>query len=190
MVSSQGQRLAALIVGGLVAGFVLAVVDPSGNLLLSFLQNNAEVERGYLWQLVTSAIVAPPIPGGLEDVAFNAVAVLAIDGFMTAVYTPREYYSTFLVTAVVGNLASLLAGPSQISFGASGGIFGLFAGVVTFDYAQEKKLSYQLVVVFAFIFAISSFFIQDVDWQAHAGGAVMGLLIGYWIGRKRPPESY
>jgi len=186
----QGQRLAALIVGGLFAGFVLAVVDPSGNLLLSFLQSNGQVEHGDLWQLFTSIIVAPPIAGGLEDVAFNAVAVIAIDSFLSAVYTPKEYYLTFLATAVFGNLVSLLAGPAQVSFGASGGIFGLFAGVVTFDYAGQRQLSYQLVIIFAVIFALSSFVVPDVDWWAHAGGAILGLVLGYWIGSRRPPESY
>ena len=189
MVSVQGKRLATLIASGLVIGLVLVVIDPSEFLLDVFLQENWAVLHGAIWQLVTSIIVAPLIfqgslylPGVL-DVAFNAIAVVFLDGLTSGVYTPRQYYSTFLITAVVGNLVSLLAGPSQASFGASGGIFGLVAGLVTYDYAVNGRVSVQLIVWFLVIFIYSSFTLGNVNWMAHAGGAIAGFAIGYLIGR-------
>lgn len=180
-----------MIASGLLLGFVLVVIDPSGFLLFAALQNNAAVEHGAIWQLFTSIIVAPPISEGLLDVAFNAIALIALDGFMSAVYTPTQYYTTFLATAVFGNLVSLVAGPSQVSFGASGGIFGLLAGLVTYDYSVQRHVSFQLVVWFAFIFIISSFVLgENVDWLAHTGGALLGLVIGYWVGSRQTAESY
>jgi membrane associated rhomboid family serine protease len=190
LVSTQAKALVGLIIAGLPIGFVLALLDPSGNLLLAFLQSNDAVEHGAVWQLLTSVIVAPPIALGLEDVGFNAIAVVVLDGYLSAVYDPLEYFATFTATAVFGNLFSLLAGPGQVSFGASGGIFGLLAGLVTFDYATQRRVSYTLLLWFAFIFVFSSFFLGNVDWEAHAGGAILGFAIGYWIGRRRTPEYY
>jgi len=195
-VSVQGQRLAALIVGGLVIGFVLVLIDPSEFLLVALLQENGAVLQGAVWQLFTSIIVAPLIFqgtfywGGVLDVVFNAIAVVFLDGLTSGVYTPRQYYATFLITAVVGNLVSLLAGPNQASFGASGGIFGLVAGLVTYDYAVNRRVSVQLVVWFLVVFIYSSFTLGNVNWMAHAGGAIAGFVIGYVIGRDKQELGY
>lgn len=196
MVSVQGQRLAALIASGLVVGLILVIIDPSEVLLAVFLQENWYVLHGAIWQLFTSIIVAPLIfqgglyLGGVLDVAFNAVAVIFLDGLTSGVYTPRQYYTTFLITALVGNLVSLFAGPSQASFGASGGIFGLVAGLVTYDFAVNGRVSFQLIVWFLVVFIYSSFTLGNVNWMAHAGGAAAGFVIGYVIGRDRREVGY
>jgi membrane associated rhomboid family serine protease len=192
LVSAQGKKLAALIASGLVIGYVLTLIDPSDFLLAISLQYNGDVLRGAVWQLFTSIIVAPPpivIQGslrleGLMDVGFNAIAVIFLDGLTSGVYSARQYYATFLITALAGNILSLAAGPNQASFGASGGIFGLVAGLVTYDYAVNRRLSVQLVVWFLVIFTYSSIS-GNVNWLAHAGGALSGFVIGYILGRSK-----
>lgn len=179
-----------MIISGLVLGFVLVLIDPRGFLLIVLLQYNTAVYHGAIWQLFTSIIVAPPNLQGLFDVAFNALAVILLDGFTSAVYSARQYYAVFLVTAVFGNIFSLLSGPHVSSFGASGGIFGLVAGLVSYDYAVNKRLSLTLLLWFLFIFIYSSFLFAGIDWLAHAGGALLGLLMGYEVGVKEGQSSY
>jgi membrane associated rhomboid family serine protease len=188
LVSEQGRNLVILVVGGLVAGYLFSFGSPP--LYAYFLQENDAVYHGWLWQLFTSIIVAPPVLEGIFDVAFNAVALLWLDRLFSAFYTPRQYYATFLASAVFGNLVSLLSGPNVASFGASGGIFGLVAGMVSYDFAVNRKLSFALLSWFLLIFVASSFITPGVDWLAHAGGSVFGLGIGYWIGSKRGIPTY
>jgi rhomboid protease GluP len=169
-----------------VIGTASAFVSINGTpLTLLLLQDNADVMRGAIWQLVTSIIVAPPVFTGVFDVVFNAVALAWLDGFFSFAYSERQYYAVFLITAVAGNLFSLANGPREISFGASGGIFGLLAGVVSFDIVTNKKLNPTLILWFVTIFVVSSFLLTYVDWLAHLGGALVGLAMGYFVGVRR-----
>ena len=185
MVSKQGRNLILVIAVGLLAGYVLSHVEVDGfPLIFLFMENSGLVYSGWVWQLVTSVFVAPAGYLGLLDVVLNSVSLLFLDRFLAAVYTPRQYYAVFLSTAVLGNVASLRNGPAVTSFGASGGIFGLLAGAVSYDYAVTGRLNTPLLTWFAVIFVYSSLG-ASVDWLAHVGGAASGLAVGYFIGGKR-----
>ena len=184
-ISRMGRNLAILIVLGLVLGFVFSFIPIDGlNLTYFLVQFNALVYSGWYLPILTSMIIVYPGAQGLLDVFFNAIAVVWLDRLFSSVYSPRQYYSIFVLTGVAGNLLSLLNGPYIISFGASGGIFGLVAGAVTADYALNKKINGTLVAWFLFIFIYSSFS-GGVDLLAHLGGALVGLLAGYIVGRSK-----
>jgi len=184
--SEQGRDLIYLVIGGLVIGTVLAFVSVDSIPLTDFLlQYNALVLAGWVWQLVTSIIVAPPTFQGIEDVVFNAIALAYLDGILSFTYSKKQYYAVFLATGIAGNIFSLANGPNVSSFGASGGIFGLLAGVISFDLVTNRKVNPSLMLWFALIFIISSFVFASVDWIAHAGGALLGLALGYVIGMHR-----
>ncbi|MDG6989381.1 MAG: rhomboid family intramembrane serine protease [Nitrososphaerota archaeon] len=188
--STQGRNLTAAVVGGLVVGTALAFVTLDGiPLTVLLLQYNGLVAAGWVWQLVTSIIVAPPTWQGAVDVGFNAMALLWLDGFFSLAYSKNQYYGVFLLTAVAGNIASLANGPRELSFGASGGIFGLLAGVITFDLATNRRLNLALIAWFTVVFVFSSFLFARVDWLAHVGGALVGLALGYAVGVRRRSEE-
>ena len=146
--------------------------------------------------MVTSAIVAVPDSSGFFDVLFNGISVLFVDGLLRSAFTPKQYYLVFIFTAIVGNVLSLIAyGPGStildttISFGASGGIFGLLAGALSTDYAVNRRVNSSLLIWFVFVFIISTVGI-GVDAYAHIGGTLAGLLAGYLIGRSRSGTSH
>jgi len=182
-VSKPGRNLAIAIVAGLVIGAVLYLPQigtiPATYYLVQF---NALVYGGWIVPLFTSMIVVLPSEAGILDVAFNAFAVVWLDGLLRATYTPRAYYAVFVGTALVGNLLSLLYGADTVSFGASGGIFGLLAGAVTVDYARNGHFNRSLVIWFIFLFVFSTI-TGGVDVFAHLGGAIAGLVAGYFIGK-------
>ncbi|MDA4124000.1 MAG: rhomboid family intramembrane serine protease [Thaumarchaeota archaeon] len=186
MVSKQGRNLALGIVGGLVVGLVSSLVSFGGvPLTYLFLQDNSLVYRGWYWQLFTSLLVVLPNSLGVVDVLFNALAVVWLDGLLSDALAPAEYYAVFVTSGLAGNLFSLLNGPREISFGASGGIFGLLAGAVALDYAVQRRVNYSLLSWFLLVFVFSSFGLSYVDWLAHLGGALFGLSAGYVLGSKR-----
>jgi len=175
-----------VVLGGLALGTLLSFVTVDGvPLTLLFLQDNKAVLEGGIWQLVTSIVVAPPNVVGVADVAFNAMALVWLDGLLSYAYTRSQYYVVFLTTGIAGNIFSLANGPGVVSFGASGGIFGLLAGVISFDLVTNKKVNPGLMLWFLAVFAISSFLLSYVDWIAHLGGALFGLMLGYVIGERR-----
>jgi len=188
--SEQGKNLIYAVVGGLVIGTALVFVTIDGFPLTYYLlQDNRDVLTGRVWQLVTSIIVAPPGVSGIADVAFNAMALAWLDGILSFTYSKRQYYAVFLATGIAGNIFSLANGPKVVSFGASGGIFGLLAGVISFDLETNRRVNLGLMLWFVVIFVFSSFFFGNVDWIAHAGGALLGLPLGYVIGRHRGADQ-
>jgi rhomboid protease GluP len=191
-ISKAGRNLAIAIVAGLLIGFVLNYINVTGFLIPAneyapasyyLVQWNYLVYKFWIVPLFTSMIVVLPGYSGLLDVAFNAFAVIWIDGLFRAVYSAKQYYSIFIITGLAGNLLSLLYGANTVSFGASGGIFGLLAGAVTVDYARNGRFNQQLVIWFVFIFVLSTIS-GGVDIFAHLGGALVGLALGYVVGRR------
>ena len=189
-ISRQGRNLIIAIVAGLVVGAISSFVEIDGSPSIYYLiQVNALVEQGWVVGLFTSILVAPFGGLGIADVVFNAIAVYFVDGLLAAVFTARQYYVIFLITGVAGNLVSLVNPPNTASFGASGGIFGLLAAAVSFDYAFNKRLNSGLLSWFFVVFIFSSFISSSVDWEAHLGGALVGLIAGYYLGSKRRGEA-
>jgi len=177
--------LAILIVAGLVLGYVFSYIGFGGGSITDYLiQYNAAVYQGWYLPLLTSIIVVAPGSLGILDVFFNAIAVVWLDRLLSTTYSVKQYYFVFVLTGVAGNVLSLLNGPDIVSFGASGGIFGLVAGAVTADYAINHRVNGSLLAWFLFIFIYSSFS-GSVDLFAHLGGALAGLIAGYVIGRSR-----
>jgi membrane associated rhomboid family serine protease len=190
--SKPGRILITLIVLGLVIGFITSLFSIDGIPAVYFLvQVNALVFQGWgIPSLVTSTIVVYPILLGAEDVFFNAISVFFIDGLLRNSFTSRQYYLVFLITGIAGNIVSLFGETvGTISFGASGGIFGLVAGAVALDYAINRRVNPTLVIWFVIIFAYSSFTGGPVDVFAHLGGALTGLIAGYLIGKSRSPSG-
>jgi rhomboid protease GluP len=190
VLSAQGRNLIIAVAGGLVVGTALAFIVFDGfPLYLYFLQSNGAVERGWVWQLFTSIIVAPPGLTGLFDVVFNVIALAWLDGLFSFAYSSRQYYAIFFATAISGNVFSLANGPGEVSFGASGGIFGLLAGVISFDITTNKRVDPALIAWFAGVFILSSFLLGNVDWIAHLGGALLGFGLGYAVGARREADG-
>ncbi len=190
--SKQGRNLIILIASGVVIGLLASFIFVDNiQVLLFLLQDNYLVYHGWLPALVTSIIVVAPNILGLEDIFFNAIAVFFIDGLLRNVYSPKQYYVVFLLTAIAGNVVSLFGyGPgggivaTTLSFGASGGIFGLVAGAVSADYAFNRRVNTALVIWFLIIFVWSALG-GSVDIFAHLGGALVGLAMGFVIGERR-----
>jgi uncharacterized protein len=193
-ISKPGRNLIILILLGLLIGFIAQFFFVDNiQVLIFLLQDNYLVYHGWIPPIVTSMIVAVPDLNGLEDVFFNAISVLFIDGLFRSAFTQKQYYLVFLVTGIIGNILSLVGyGPGNgivspttvISFGASGGIFGLLAGAISTDYIVNRRVNTTLLIWFIFVFIISTASI-GVDAYAHIGGTLSGLVAGFFIGRRR-----
>jgi rhomboid protease GluP len=90
---------------------------------------------------------------------------------------------------VVSDLWNMLRGADVPTAGASGGLFGIAAAVVGYQYARRdpryKALALQLLV-FALVFA----FVFNVNSAAHVGGALAGAPLGYWFYREKQPHRH
>jgi rhomboid protease GluP len=180
-----GWLLAGLIILGFVVGLVGDLFFPCprslpaacGSVTATDLlaQNNGIVVYLHqFYQLFTSILVTD----SALDAGFNAVAVLILDRLTDDAFNMPRYFLIFFLTAILGNLLTLFKGPQYASAGASGGIFGLIAAVFSFSWAKENRIEITTLVFFLIVFVGSSFFIPNVNYVAHLGGAIGGFIAG------------
>ena len=74
-------------------------------------------------------------------------------------------------------LTYLLAAGTSASLGASGAIFGLFGATAVL----MRRLNYDMrpIIALLVINLIFTFGWSNIAWQAHIGGLVAGVVIGY-----------
>ncbi|MFF7355018.1 rhomboid family intramembrane serine protease [Streptomyces filipinensis] len=133
------------------------------------------IAEGQYYRLLTAMF----LHGGYAHILFNMLSLWWIGGPLEAALGRARYLTLYLLSGLAGSaLTFLLAAPNQPSLGASGAIFGLFGatGVLM------RRLNYDLrplvaLLVINLVITFSPGF--NIAWQAHIGGLVAGVAIGY-----------
>jgi rhomboid protease GluP len=138
------------------------------------------VAQGELWRLVTCGFVH----GDLIHLVVNGMALVGLGRLGEAVFGPARFIWIFTLAVIGGALAAQAHGGS-ISFGASGGLFGVMGALLSFGWLRREFLPAQMLEVFGKQLAlwtalnlIIGFFLPFVSSPSHVGGLIAGLLAG------------
>ena len=142
------------------------------------------VDLGEWWRIFT----APLLHGGFLHLAFNGLALFLVGRLLERLVGPAWFAGLFAVSAIGGSLMSLMVNPANIvGIGASGGIVGLFAAsLVVAIRVPSGILRTRLVAgaiqslipaLIPFLNAATSG--AQIDYGAHFGGAVAGVLAAF-----------
>jgi membrane associated rhomboid family serine protease len=143
---------------------------------------------GEWWRLVSSMF----LHAGLIHLALNSY-VLWIFGVEIERQIGRlVMLAVFLVTGVFAGATSFAFAPGYvISVGASGAIFGLVGSFIAYNYLRRQHVMAQArlrgALTMLLINLVIGFSIPGIDWRAHVGGLVAGLVAGYAVDPSRPP---
>ncbi|WRZ91828.1 rhomboid family intramembrane serine protease [Streptomyces sp. NBC_01007] len=145
-----------------------------GNALLSgHMQGVAE---GQWYRMLTSMFLHSP--SSYTHIIFNMLSLWWVGGPLEAALGRARYITLYFVSGLAGSaLTYLLAAPNQPSLGASGAIFGLFGATAVL----MRRLKYDMrpVIALLVINLIFTFGWSNIAWQAHIGGLVGGVVVGY-----------
>lgn len=149
------------------------------------------ITQGQYWRLFTSMF----LHGGLIHLGFNAYALWIFGRLMEEELGRIRYSLVYLITGLFAGaisyaFAAFLVQPDgrvlipPVAVGASGAIFGIFGAFVAFNWrrrhsplaAARLRMALILIVINAALGLGSG---GAIDWRAHAGGLVAGLLLGY-----------
>ena len=143
------------------------------------------------WRLVTAIFIHI----GFLHFLLNNYALWIIGQEIERLYGSARFVILYLLTGVVGSLASYTFNPGHDSAGASGAIFGLFGVMATFAFRFRKELPERLstdirrrilpVIAINLIFGFS---MRIVDNAAHIGGLLAGIALALIIPYQRPNE--
>ncbi|WP_030790468.1 rhomboid family intramembrane serine protease [Streptomyces sp. NRRL S-920] len=132
------------------------------------------VAEGQWYRLVTAMF----LHGSIMHLAFNMLSLWWIGGPLEAALGRARYIALYLGSGLAGSaLTYLLEEPYRPSLGASGAIFGLFGATAIL----MRRLKYDMRPVLALLainLLITAFW-PSIAWQAHVGGLVGGVIIGF-----------
>jgi rhomboid protease GluP len=154
-------------------------IQTSREIILQYGQVNYLVLKGWYWQLFTAMFVHASFVHLLGNMFFLLIFGLRSE----EIFAVHEYSSIYFLSGFAGNLLTLLFGPSMISAGSSGAIFGLFGACTVYIRRRFGQSIFSALLYSLFLLMISSG--QNVNNLAHLGGLVTGLLIGYALATTR-----
>jgi membrane associated rhomboid family serine protease len=161
-----------------------ALVPFSGG---TFAEPTGGIVGGQWWRLLSSMF----LHAGLIHLGLNAY-VLWIFGVEIERQIGRlSTLAVFLVTGVFAGATSYaFAGSFAIAVGASGAIFGLVGAFIAYNYLRRHHVMAQArlrgALTMLVINLVIGFSIPAIDWRAHLGGLVAGLVAGFAVDPSRP----
>lgn len=142
-------------------------------------QDNSFVLNGGYWQLFTAMFVHVNIIHLLGNMFFLLIFGLRAE----ELFKIQEYLLVYFLSGLAGNLLTLLFGPFMVSAGASGAIFGLFGACTIYIRRAVGQSIIGALLYSFFLLMINAG--RNVNYLAHLGGLVAGLLIGYALAERR-----
>lgn len=132
------------------------------------------------YRLFTVALVH----AGLLHLGFNMYALMVLGNPLEEAFGKNKLLIIFFFSLLTGSLTSAyFASASSYSVGASGAIFGLFGALAIVGNRIGADVR-SIYVIIGVNFAIG-FALGGVDWKAHLGGLVGGLISAQFILNKR-----
>jgi len=164
---SATYSLIALICGA----YLLQLIVPSIEIHL-VLPNLDYLRATNEWyRLFTVALVH----AGLLHLGFNMYALMVLGNPIEAAFGKNKMLFIFFFSLLTGSLtSSFFASPTTYSVGASGAVFGLF-GALAIVGKRIGADTRSIYVVIGINFVIG-FALGGVDWKAHLGGLIGGVI--------------
>jgi membrane associated rhomboid family serine protease len=179
-----------------IAGNAINVQDKDNDILTNVLiaygaKDNALILQGQYWRFITPIF----LHANALHVGLNMFNLLILGVFLERILGHLRFLLIYLVTGVVGVIASFYFAPQEISVGASGAIFGLVGAYSMFVLVHRRALPYGgipsllwLLIIIAINLSIG-LFVQNVDNYAHVGGLLSGCVLGWWFTPLYRPSS-
>lgn len=135
---------------------------------------------GQWWRLLTSMF----LHFGILHIALNMWCLYVLGTLAERLMGRTAFLTLYLATGLAGGLLSVAIHPQLVAAGASGAVFGVAGGIVTYLWLGKAPLDFARVRaqlgnlgIFLGINLIYSFR-PGVDMMAHLGGVIAGLAIG------------
>jgi rhomboid protease GluP len=163
--------------------FLSGDITTSDAVVLNYGQYNSAVFKGEVWRLFTAMFIHADITHIVGNMLFLLIFGLRAE----KLFDLKEYFLVYFLSGLAGGLLTLLLGPSTVSVGASGAIFGMI-GACTIYARRAIGQSIVTALLYSFFLLIINIS-QNVNVFAHLGGLIAGLLIGYALAATRQPRQ-
>ncbi|MCW7941844.1 Rhomboid family protein [Streptomyces hygroscopicus] len=182
-VSADPRLITKLLIGVNLAVFLIQLslgdrfterFELIGQAIAPALHSVVGVAEGQWYRLLTAMF----LHANYVHILFNMLSLWWIGAPLEAALGRARYLALYFASGLAGSaLTYLIATPAQPSLGASGAIFGLFGATAVL----MRRLRYDMrpVIGLLVVNLIITFGWGNIAWQAHIGGLVGGVVVGY-----------
>ncbi len=135
------------------------------------------------WRLLTAMFVH----GGFIHLALNMLALWMLGQSLEPMLGRVRFLAIYLISGLGGSVMVACLAPTTATVGASGAIFGLMAALLIIGRHIGANVT-GLLVILGINFALG-FFIGNIAWQAHLGGAIVGAIVAFIYTRTKRREQ-
>jgi len=124
---------------------------------------------------------------GVIHLALNLLVQLTIGLGYEKNWHPIRMVIVYLVSGIGGNLLSACVLANNVSVGASGAILGMVGAKVANIVCRwtlipmQMKVAHIISISFVVLFTFLTAFNSSIDWAAHLGGLVCGVVCGFVV---------
>jgi membrane associated rhomboid family serine protease len=171
-----------------VIAFVLQIVT-NDEITVKYLLLPVAVSQGEYWRLLTAMF----LHAGALHILMNMYALFIIGPNVEQAYGTRAFVPMYLLAGLMGSAFSYAFPPQSPSLGASGAVFGVVGMLVVYLYRRRRSAFIaqylRSITLLIGINAVLGFVIPGIDWVAHLGGLVGGVLLGVGFDVGRGPQA-
>mmetsp|Transcript_16154 Transcript_16154/g.45254 ORF Transcript_16154/g.45254 Transcript_16154/m.45254 type:complete len:385 (-) Transcript_16154:193-1347(-) len=149
------------------------------------------LEEDEWWRLITPIL----LHAGVIHLLCNVAVQLETGAFFEREWGSMNWLIIYLTSAVGSSVLSVVAMPDAVSVGSSGAVMGLFGGKLAevicrcceSDKTEQGRIGHQVRkeqcagVTCSVVVVLLFSFIPYVDWAAHLGGLLAGLVVGIMV---------
>lgn len=132
------------------------------------------------WRLVTVTLVH----AGIWHVALNMLALWALGRSLEPLLGRMRFLALYLLSALGGSVLVALLAPGTWVVGASGAVWGLLGAMFVIGRHLGANVT-AIAVILGLNLVITFLPGSNISWQAHIGGGLVGLLVGFVFARTR-----
>lgn len=135
---------------------------------------------GQWWRMFTAMF----LHFGIIHLALNMWCLWSLGSLTERLMGRASFLLLYILTGLGGSLLSLAVHPEVVSAGASGAVFGVAGGLITYLHFKKTPLNSQIVKsqlksLLIFLGINLAYSLRPgVDLMGHAGGLITGLILG------------
>jgi len=138
---------------------------------------NLILNQNQWWRIITAELSH----AGIIHLGLNAFSLWFTGIVLEPDWGPVRFFFVFISSSVTASFFSLCYGSSKtVSVGGSGAVFGLMSSIFTFIIENWTNIKLPRVIFTAMslgmAISLSLSFLPHIDWRAHVGGFVAGIL--------------
>jgi len=168
-------------------------ISHTGHPFASWAANFSPLRIEGQWWLLLAACF---LHFGIVSLAFSMFILFEVGVFAERLLGSSRFLLLYLLSGVGGNIAGLYFHHDSVNAGASGAIFGIYAGLLAFRFVQPgdfPKAEARGLAKYAVIFIIYNLVFgltrPVTDFAAHIGGLVTGFVCGCFLAAPLSPEG-